>query len=191
MTPPALDHVIKTCLAKDPDRRWQSAGDVGRQLEWIAEGSSEATATEPVVAASTPVWKRALTVGLTVLMTAVISSITVWSLTRQGPQAVTRFAITLPATDQLSSWGIAFSADGRDLVYGANREGVWQLCRRPMDQLEASEERVPLDGTEHPVTDLKGRRGNLGWDLAADGQFVYFTWQENFGDIWVMDVVHE
>lgn len=32
MTPPALDHVVKTCLAKSPDDRWQTAGDVGRHL---------------------------------------------------------------------------------------------------------------------------------------------------------------
>ena len=40
MTPPALDRVVKTCLAKDPDDRWQSAGDVARELKWIAEGSA-------------------------------------------------------------------------------------------------------------------------------------------------------
>src|SRR5262245_12982764 len=39
-TPPALDHVIKRCLAKDPDDRWQSARDVSRELEWIALQSS-------------------------------------------------------------------------------------------------------------------------------------------------------
>ena len=38
MTPPALDRVVKTCLAKDPDERWQSAADIGRELRWIAEG---------------------------------------------------------------------------------------------------------------------------------------------------------
>ena len=32
MLPPALDHVVKTCLAKEPDKRWQSAGDVERQF---------------------------------------------------------------------------------------------------------------------------------------------------------------
>jgi hypothetical protein len=34
--PPALDHIIKTCLAKDPDERLQSAHDVKSQLQWIA-----------------------------------------------------------------------------------------------------------------------------------------------------------
>jgi serine/threonine protein kinase len=39
MTPPALDRVVKTCLAKDPEERWQSAADIKRELLWVAEGS--------------------------------------------------------------------------------------------------------------------------------------------------------
>ncbi|HEY3122574.1 MAG TPA: protein kinase, partial [Thermoanaerobaculia bacterium] len=42
MTPPALDRVVKTCLAKDPEDRWQSAGDVGKELRWIQEAGSGA-----------------------------------------------------------------------------------------------------------------------------------------------------
>ncbi len=42
MTPPALDHVVETCLAKDPDERWQSASDVMRNLRWITETSAAA-----------------------------------------------------------------------------------------------------------------------------------------------------
>ncbi len=39
MCPPALDHIVQTCLAKDPEDRWQSAGDVAKELRWIGEGS--------------------------------------------------------------------------------------------------------------------------------------------------------
>jgi len=42
MAPPALDRVVKTCLAKDPEERWQTAHDVALQLRWIAEGGSQA-----------------------------------------------------------------------------------------------------------------------------------------------------
>src|SRR5687767_8105375 len=35
-SPPLLDRVVQTCLAKDPDDRWQSAGDARRELQWIA-----------------------------------------------------------------------------------------------------------------------------------------------------------
>jgi eukaryotic-like serine/threonine-protein kinase len=50
MTPPALDRVVKTCLAKDPDDRWQTAHDVMLQLKWIAEGGSQARIPAPVAA---------------------------------------------------------------------------------------------------------------------------------------------
>src|SRR5512132_3841349 len=50
MTPPALDRVIKTCLAKDAENRFQTAHDVKLQLQWIAEGGSQAGVPAPVVA---------------------------------------------------------------------------------------------------------------------------------------------
>ena len=44
-TPAALDRIVKSCVAKDPDERWQSAGDLARELRWIAEpGSPPASA---------------------------------------------------------------------------------------------------------------------------------------------------
>jgi Tol biopolymer transport system component len=44
-------------------------------------------------------------------------------------------------------------------------------------------------GRERRVTDLVGRRGNVGWGLATDGKYLYFTWSEAIGDIWVMDLM--
>jgi len=41
MAPPALDRLIRTCLAKDPEERIQTAHDVKLQLQWIAEGDSQ------------------------------------------------------------------------------------------------------------------------------------------------------
>src|SRR5713101_3992340 len=43
MTPPAVDRVVKKCLRKDPDERWQSARDVTDELKWIVEGGSQVT----------------------------------------------------------------------------------------------------------------------------------------------------
>ena len=40
------------------------------------------------------------------------------------------------------------------------------------------------------MSDFSGKRGNPGvYALATDGQYLYFTWEEDLGDIWVMDVV--
>jgi Tol biopolymer transport system component len=50
MAPPVLDRVVKRCLAKDPEDRWQSAGDLAAELKWIAEGGSHAGVPAPVVA---------------------------------------------------------------------------------------------------------------------------------------------
>ena len=45
-------------------------------------------------------------------------------------------------------------------------------------------------GAERAVTDLSGRRGSIGdLALATDGVYLYFTWEEDIGNIWVMDVV--
>ena len=38
-TPSSLERVIRKCLAKDPDARWQSAGDLLEELKWIADGT--------------------------------------------------------------------------------------------------------------------------------------------------------
>ena len=46
------------------------------------------------------------------------------------------------------------------------------------------------DGKEHAVTDFSSRRGSVGFvALATEGTYLYFTWEEHLGDIWVMDVV--
>jgi serine/threonine protein kinase len=49
-TPAALDRAVATCLAKDPDERWQNAGDLARELKWIAAGGS----LGPVAAPASP-----------------------------------------------------------------------------------------------------------------------------------------
>ncbi|MGB8011412.1 MAG: serine/threonine-protein kinase, partial [Terriglobales bacterium] len=50
MSPPALDRVVRTCMAKDPEERWQTAHDVKLQLQWIAEAGSQAGVPAPVAA---------------------------------------------------------------------------------------------------------------------------------------------
>src|SRR6185436_7722852 len=49
MSPPALDRVVRTCLAKDPEDRWQSAADIRRELQWIAEGSAAGVTGSAIV----------------------------------------------------------------------------------------------------------------------------------------------
>ena len=50
MAPPALDYVVKRCLAKDPKQRVQTAWDLMGQLQWIAEGGTQIGVPVPVTA---------------------------------------------------------------------------------------------------------------------------------------------
>jgi len=45
----SLNHVVKTCLAKDPDDRWQTARDVVAELQWIADGGGAADTAVPAL----------------------------------------------------------------------------------------------------------------------------------------------
>ncbi len=50
MTPPALDRVVRRCLAKDPEDRWQTARDLLLELKWVADAGSQAGAPAVVTA---------------------------------------------------------------------------------------------------------------------------------------------
>ena len=50
VSPPTLDRVVKKCLAKSADQRWQSAKDLHDELEWIASAGIDAGAGAPVAA---------------------------------------------------------------------------------------------------------------------------------------------
>jgi Tol biopolymer transport system component len=41
LTPPALEHAVKKSLAKLPEERWQSAGDLSSELKWVGESRVE------------------------------------------------------------------------------------------------------------------------------------------------------
>jgi eukaryotic-like serine/threonine-protein kinase len=51
LAPPALERIVKKCLSKDPDERWQSASDLAAELNWIAaapqSGFTPATPATP------------------------------------------------------------------------------------------------------------------------------------------------
>jgi len=89
MAPPALERIVRTCLAKDPDDRWQSAHDLAAELRWIAEAGSQAGVPAPVVARrkSRERWAWALATGLG-LLAAVAAGIR--ALVRHAAQASTR-----------------------------------------------------------------------------------------------------
>jgi Tol biopolymer transport system component/serine/threonine protein kinase len=71
-----------------------------------------------------------------------------------------------------------WSPDGRHVYFTAFGERTGNLWGVSVD-----------DGVERPITDLTGRRGSIGQiAIATDGDYLYFTWEDHLGDIWVADV---
>jgi eukaryotic-like serine/threonine-protein kinase len=48
LVPSTLERVVRKCLAKDPDDRWQSASDLASELNWMLAGGSQTGMTAPV-----------------------------------------------------------------------------------------------------------------------------------------------
>jgi serine/threonine-protein kinase len=146
MTPPAMDRVVKRCLAKDPDGRWQSANDLTNELKWVAEGGSHIS----LPAAATDVRVRMLRRWAAVAAVAclvVIVGFAVWILKPTPPRLVTRMVINLPPGDQLAALdypAIAISPDGSQVAYVAIHSGTQQIHLRMLDSLETK----PISGTE-------------------------------------------
>jgi eukaryotic-like serine/threonine-protein kinase len=166
MTPPALDRVVKKCLAKEPEKRWQAASDVCDELKWIAEGGSQA-GLAPTAAAKgirSLGRRRLIVIAGALLLVAAIASLATWSLKPTPPQPVTRTVINLPPGQQLAGLengpAVALSPDGTHLAYVARQGGTQQLYLRAMDSLEAR----PIPGTEGAVNPF----------FSPDGQWVGF-----------------
>lgn len=72
---PALDRLVRRCLAKSPDDRWQCAGDLLSDLEWIDETGSGAGMPAPAAAKRRSrerlLWLAAGTAALLFLVSAV------------------------------------------------------------------------------------------------------------------------
>jgi serine/threonine protein kinase/Tol biopolymer transport system component len=167
MTPPAFERVIKTCLAKDADNRWQSAGDLTRELKWITEGSSPATFMPDAAPNGILVLgRRMLVVSVgALLLVAVVTGLAVWNLKPSpSPQPITRTVINLPPGQQLADLengpAVALSPDGTLLAYVARQGGTQQLYLRAMDSLEAR----PIFGTNGAISPF----------FSPDGQWVGF-----------------
>jgi len=144
-TPPALDRLVKTCLAKDPDERFQTAHDVKLQLQWIAEAGSQAGVAAPVAARRKNRERLAWVTAGVLLLLAVLFG-TGFFLRAPKPAPVVRSSVTLPPQTRLFyDAPLALSPDGRRLVFVASGQDTkFRLWVRPLDALTAQ----ALAGTE-------------------------------------------
>ena len=158
MTPPALDRVVKRCLAKDPDDRWQTARDLMMELAWISEGGSQTGIAAPVIAQRKS-QKRVLWISIALAIAVIAVALLSWlagspTSAPSGLRSVKRLTIKLPEGEPLalSKFGplgigrtaVAISPDGSLLAYVAERNGKSQLFLRALSQFEAR----PIAGSE-------------------------------------------
>ncbi len=124
LAPPTFDYTVRTCLAKNPDERWQSAADVGRNLQLV---KSVAAAPRPAV---TRYRKFAYVLAAVCVL---LAGFALWlATTRENGRAVAapqlaRFAFVAPVNSAVTD--LAVSPDGRQIAF-ANAGSLWL---RPVD----------------------------------------------------------
>jgi serine/threonine protein kinase len=140
-----LDRVVRTCLSKDPDRRFQNALDLRRAIEW-------ANAEQPVVAPP-----RTLVWPIVALAAVVVLGMAAWLWKPAAlMQRVNKFDLSIPGLSVGGGFRASISPDGTKLLYSVNE--VLQI--RDLNQFEGR----ALSGTE--------RATNVFW--SPDSQWIGF-----------------
>ena len=177
--PRRLDRVVRTCLAKDPEDRWQTMRDLKRELQWIdPTGEADEPEAAPAAAAAPAPAVRAAGAGwrlaLALLATAAVTAGAAWTLKPAAdapPLPVQRFTIDL-AQGQTLTGALAVSPDGRHVVYGVEDGDGTRLHARALDAFDAT----PIPGTD-------GAMGPVA--IAPDGESLVFQLED--GERWTLN----
>jgi len=155
---PSLERIVRHCLEKKPERRFQTASDLGFALESLSTPSD----TRPVsqldtTAALTRVRPGRWLVAASAILAGLVLTVGAFLLGRSRsvpsvPSAVNRMTISLATPIALGKYcplgvgrtAIALSPDGSVLVYAGEQNGRSQLFARPLDSFDAR----PIPGTE-------------------------------------------
>jgi len=154
LVPVPLERVVKTCLAKDPDARFQTMHDVKLQLSWILEAGAQ---TGLQAAAPAPVARRGrlrehialAATGILAVACAVLGFL-YWRAANVQSPVIRAF---IPPPEKATYQSTAFtggpatiSPDGTKLAFVARRaDGINLIFVRALDSLVAQ----PLAGTEN------------------------------------------
>jgi Tol biopolymer transport system component len=176
LSPQALDRVVRSCVAKDPEDRWQSAGDVAKELRWISEGSAAGVAAPTALAARRNGRERLAWLAALAAVAAASALLSPRFLARPAsPSPPVRFDVLPPAGEFLSAGWL--SADGRSLAFSApDGSGTQRIWIRALDSVEAR----PVEGTGD-VSDLL----SLAW--SPDGRSFAMAAQRGIKRIAIAD----
>jgi len=167
---PALDRVVKKCLAKAPEQRWQTARDLMSELQWIANGGGAESPAPVAHHAVVPRarWTRWAPWAVAGLSLAALGG--VLFLRRSDPAGSApervRFEFPLPAKTQLLRVDIPTpSPDGRRVMFFGHSAGrkatLW------VRELESGEAR-PVPGVQEGVLPFWAPDGRRIAYLGAD-----------------------
>lgn len=138
---PALNRIVETCLARDPEERWQTARELRHALRWsAADGTSPAASST-----SRRRWVPWTVAACLAVVAGVLGALLVTRTEAAAP--LSTFAVDAPpaAAFNFLITATAVSPDGRFLVFRAGAgERAPMLWLRPIDSVEAR----PLPGTE-------------------------------------------
>jgi Tol biopolymer transport system component len=146
LQPPLLDHVVQTCLAREPAERWQTVRDLMRPLTWLRDGEAATQA-----AAGLPKRSRVRAGVLAgVALIAIPLAVVALYQSRHGtgaPADSVRFPIYSPDGTRFPRGGVdmAISPDGGRLAFVAiGNDGTNRLWVRDFNVVAPR----LLDGTE-------------------------------------------
>jgi len=148
LTPPALDHAVDRCLAKDREDRWHSVRDLGFELKWIGETDSTAEGTVPIVAQHRFRHRRAWAIAGALMLATIGLVIALLLRTPKLPRPL-RLSAEIGADAKIDIGhgpSLVLSPDGAKLAFVASgSDQVRRIYVRSLDELRAT----ALSGTEH------------------------------------------
>jgi eukaryotic-like serine/threonine-protein kinase len=145
LTPPALEHVVKKCLAKPVEERWQSAGDLASELRWIGDTNLHGGADDSSSLAPRSRRQRITGIAALAALAAAVLVLTFFLIRKSssrgnGEPGVVRLNIALPPRQELAAdvtQAVALSPEGEEVAYVAVDSGVSHLYVRRLDKFES------------------------------------------------------
>jgi eukaryotic-like serine/threonine-protein kinase len=148
LVPAALDRLVKACLAKDPEERWQTAHDVKLQLQWIAEAGSQAAVPAPVIIRQRTREYTAWTAAAVALVAALLLAVVYFRRSPSQAAHVLRSSLLPPPNCSYEPYNFAVSPDGTRLAFVAvGADGKNTLWVRALSAPEAQQ----LNDTENAM----------------------------------------